>query len=276
MMKKLLLACCLFAAPAFADLKLPTLSPGAKVVQTAGLTDITVDYSSPAVKGRKIFGGLLPFDQLWRAGANHATTITFSQPVVIDGKDVPAGAYSFFTIPGAKSWTLILNKTVDLWGTNDYSKDADVLRMTVTPTAIPSREHLVYLVTNFTNESANIDLEWDTVRVTLPVKLKTAEQAAANIKQASETAWQPLNQAARYELEAKDWAAGLALVEQSIAIKQTAINTWVKAQLLAGSGKVKEAYPLAEKAQQLGAQLPPQDFYFAADIKKALTEWKGK
>lgn len=268
---------CVLSVPAFAQLKLPALSPSAKVVQTVGLTDITIDYSSPAVKGRKIWGGLVPYDAVWRAGANHATNITFSAPVVVDGKDLAAGTYSFFVIPTAKTWTLILNKSADQWGSGEYSKDNDVVRVTVTPAAIPNRERLAYGITNFTNDAANIDLEWEKVRVTLPIKLKTSEQAEKNIKQADEGAWQPMNQAARYYLEAKAWAPGLAAVDKSIAIKETWFNTWVKAQLLAGSGKYKDAYPLAEKAQKLGAQVvPPTDFFYAEDIKKALTEWKGK
>lgn len=276
-MKTLVLAlCCLVSLPVLADLKLPALSPSAKVVQTVGLTEITVDYSSPAVKGRKIWGGLVPYDAVWRAGANHATNITFSAPVVVDGKELAAGTYAFFVIPSAKSWTLILNKAADVWGSGEYSKDADVARVTVTPTAIPNRERLVYLITNFSNDAANLDLEWEKVRVTLPIKLKTAEQAEKNIKQADATAWQPMFQAARYYLEAKDWANGLAAIDKSIATKETWTNTWVKAQLLAGSGKFKDAYPLAEKAQQLGSAVPPAEFYYAADIKKALTEWKGK
>ena len=266
---------CLLALPAFAQLKLPALSPEAKVVQTAGLTTITVDYSSPAVKGRKIWGGLVPLDKVWRAGANHATTVTFSQPVIVGDKELPAGAYGYFVIPGAASWTLILSKDADLWGSDAYKPENDAARVTVKPAAIPLRERLSFQVTNFTNESANLDLEWEKVRVTLPVKLKTAEQANANIKAAMDSAWQPMNQAARYALEAKDYANGLAYVEKSLAIQETWLNLWVKAQLLAATGKKAEALPLAQKAQALGQQ-KPEGFFYAADVAKALTEWKGK
>ncbi|MEN9799772.1 MAG: hypothetical protein RL653_3469 [Pseudomonadota bacterium] len=266
---------CLLSVPAVAQLKLPALSPEAKVVQTAGLTTITVDYSSPAVKGRKIWGGLVPLDKVWRAGANHSTTITFSQPVVIGGKDVAAGAYGFFAIPGAASWTLALSKDADLWGSDEYKPENDVVRVTVKPEAIPLRERMSFQVTNFTNEAANIDLEWEKVRVTLPVKLKTAEQANANIKAAMDNAWQPMNQAARYALEAKDYANALVYVEKSIAIQETWLNLWVKAQALAATGKKAEALPFAQKAQELGNKNPAK-FWYAEDVKKALVEWKGK
>src|SRR5215467_13707375 len=98
------------ARAARADLDLPRRSPFAKVSQTVGLTDIVVDYSSPGVKGRKIWGGLVPYDQMWRAGANTATKITFSKDVTFAGKPVPSGTYAFFVIPGKGDWTVILNK----------------------------------------------------------------------------------------------------------------------------------------------------------------------
>ena len=265
----------LLASPVFAELKLPPLSPEAKVVQTAGLTTIPIDYSSPAVKGRKIWGGLVPMDKVWRAGANHSTTINFTQPVVIGGKEVAAGTYGFFAIPGAASWTLAISKANELWGSDGYKPENDIVRVTVKPTAIANRERLVYLVTNFTNETANIDLEWEKVRVTLPVKLKTADQAAANIKNAVDSAWQPMNDAARYALEIKDYANALVYADKSIAAQETWFNTWVKAQILSASGKKADALALAQKAQTLGEQ-KPDDFFYAADVKKALTEWKGK
>ncbi len=267
------LICCL-SFTAFAQLKLPSLSPEAKVVQTAGLTTITVDYSSPAVKGRKIWGGVVPLDKAWRAGANHATTINFTQPVVIGDKEVAAGTYGFFTIPGAASWTLIVSKQADIWGSDEYKPENDVVRVTVKPQAIGNRERLVYLVTNFTNETANIDLEWEKVRVTLPVKLKTAEQATANIKALENLSGQ-YTQAARYYLEEKDFTNALLWADKSVAASETWLGVWVKAQALAGQKKFKEALPLAEKAQTLGQQ-NPERFFFAADVKKALTEWKGK
>ena len=267
------LLCCL-STLALADLKLPQLSPEAKVLQTAGLTTITVDYSAPAVKGRKIWGGLLPMDKVWRAGANHSTVITFSQPVMIGDKEVAAGSYAFFAIPGATSWTLIVSKQTDLWGSDGYKQENDVVRVAVKPVAIPNRERLVYLVTNFDNAAASIDLEWEKVRVTLPVKLKTSEQAIASIKSLDDMSGQYIS-AARYYYEEKDYASTIAWADKSLAAKETWLGYWVKAQGLAGEKKFKEALPLAEKAQTLGNQTPDR-FFFADDVKKALTEWKGK
>lgn len=266
----------LLSLNAFAQkLDLPAKSPGAKVMQTAGLTDITIEYSSPAVHGRKIWGGLVPYGEVWRAGANAATRITFSKDVMIEKTPVPAGTYGFFALPTATTWQLILSKNVNQFGAFEYKKEDDLLRVTVKPTAIAPRERLAYLVSNFTEEAASIDLEWEKVRVSLPVTLKTQEQAMANIKDATDNAWQPMNAAARYLLDQKNYAEALTKVDASIMARETWLNTWVKAQILAGQGKYKEAYPLAEKAQSLGQQ-KPKDFFYAEDVKKALSEWKNK
>lgn len=267
------LLCCV-PSLAVAQIKLPALSPEAKMVQTAGLTTITIEYSSPGVKGRKIWGGVVPFDQVWRAGANHCTTLTFSQPVTIGDKEVPAGTYGFFAIPGRTSWMLIVSKQNDLWGSDGYSQDADLVRLAVKPQAIPSRERLAFLVADFDNAKANIDLEWEKVRVTLPVKLKTAEQAAAAIQKLEEPSGQ-YTAVARYYLEEKDWPNSILWADKSLAAKESWLGYWVKAQALAGQRKFKEALPLAEKAQALGQQNPAQ-FFYASEVQKALSEWKGK
>lgn len=272
----LLTLCCLVALPVFAQapLKLPQASPGARVMQTVGMTDITIDYSSPAVKGRKIWGTLVPMDKVWRAGANKATNITFSQAVTVGDKELAAGTYGFFAIPGAAQWTLILNKTADQWGAYEYKADGDVVRVTVKPTAIPNRERLAYAVTNFTNDAATIDLEWEKVRVSLPIKLKTTEQATASIKTMIDSAWQPMNQAVRFAMEQKDYTNALAYSDKSIALGEHWVNLWTRAQVYAAMGKFKDATAAAEKAQTLGAKTP--DEFPADEVKKALAEWKTK
>lgn len=261
---------------AFAQqLDLPRLSPNAKLTQTAGLTDITVEYSSPGVRGRAVWGTVVPYGELWRAGANAATKVTFSKDVTFAGTAVPAGSYSFFVIPVLDgNWTVILNK--DVVATNaSYKKELDLLRAELKPEGIPLRERLAYLVTDFTNETATLALEWEKVRVSIPLKLNTAAQVEANLKALEEGAFGPYNQAARFELEQKkDYDAGLAYAEKSLKIKEDWVNLWTKAQLLAAKGKYKEALPIAQKVQQLGEKAPR--FFYADDVKKALVEWKTK
>ena len=275
--RRLIGVCCLIALPALAQapLQLPAKSLAAKVSGTAGLTEITIEYSSPAVKGRKIWGALVPYDQVWRAGANEATRVTFSKDVTVGDTAVPAGTYSFHAQPSAKGWALILNKTAKQWGSYEYAKEADLVRVNVTPKAIAHRERLAYIISDATDDSVNIDLEWEKMRVSLPVKLKTKEQAMANVKSAADGAWVLMNRAAQYMLDAKDYATGLTYIEKSIAVEETWQNQWTRAQLLAASGKYKDASAAAEKAQALG-QKNPNDFFGADDVKKGLSEWKGK
>jgi hypothetical protein len=269
--------CLTFASPAFAqELTLPRPSPNAKVTQTVGLTDITVEYSSPTVKGRKIWGELVPYEKLWRAGANSATKVTFSRDVKIVGKPIPAGSYALFAIPTKKTWTIVFNKEANQPGTGaSYKAEQDILRVTVTPTAAPMRERLAYQIVDFTDAKANLTLEWEKLRVAIPVELDTDAQVQGNIQAYSTDTWRPYNNAARYMFETKkDYDAGLALVEKSLAIKEDWLNVWTKAQLLAAKGKYKDAYPLAQKASDLGQKAAV--FFFADDVKKALVDWKNK
>jgi hypothetical protein len=272
------LASLLVLAPvALADLDLPRPSPFAKTWQVVGLTEITVDYSSPGVKGRKIWGGLVPYDQMWRAGANQATKVTFSKDVTFAGKPVPAGTYAFFVIPGKSDWTVILNKKADQPGTGrDYKQDQDLLRVQVKPKSAPFRERLAYLVADFTDDKANLDLEWEKLRLSIPIGLGTAAQAQANIQAAIDGTWRTYANAARYMLEnKKDYDAGLKLADQSLAMKEDWYNLWIKAELVAAKGDKKDAVPLAEKAYALGQKEGP-GFFAEGEVKKALGEWKKK
>ena len=141
-------------------------SPAATATGKIGTTDVTVNYSSPGVKGRKIFGGLEPYGKVWRAGANEATTVEFSKAVMVEGKPLPAGKYGFFLIPTEKQWTVIFNKVPNQWGAFKYDEKQDALRVMVTPrkTATPT-ERLVYEVT-----PKGLVMRWETVE--LPVAIK--------------------------------------------------------------------------------------------------------
>lgn len=277
-MKMRPLALVLVFAPSVAlaqQLDLPRPSPLGKVSQVVGMTEIAVEYSSPAVRGRKVFGEVVPYDKLWRTGANTATKITFSRDVSVAGKPVPAGTYAIFTIPTKNDWTVILNKNPNQGGTDQYKQDLDALRFTAKPKAIPHREHLTFTFSSFDENNASLELEWDKTRVTFPIKVETDKQATAAIAGLDDALWRMYNTAARYELEQKkDFDAGLKLIEKSIAAKEDWLNTWTKAQLLAAKGKYKDAYALAEKANELGGKA--QNFFFAEEVKKALGEWKKK
>jgi hypothetical protein len=273
----LLLPLSLALAPveARAQLELPRPSPAAKVIQQVGLTEITVDYSSPAVKKRKIWGGLVPYDQTWRTGANASTKVTFSKDVVVGGKPVPAGTYNLLSVPGAKSWTVMLNKDLTLnANVARYSPEQDVARFTVTPRAAPHRERLTFLFSDVTDDSASLDLEWEKVRVSLPIKTGTEAQVRQSIDRTIGGLWRVYANAARFLMEKKDYETALKYADQSLALREDWSNVWTKAQVLAARGDKKQARDLAEKANQLGSK-NPQGFFAASDVKQALNDWKN-
>jgi hypothetical protein len=265
------------ARPASAQLDLPRPSPTAKLTQRLGLTDVTIEYSSPGVKNRKIWGGLLPYDKFWRTGANATTKLTFSRDVTVAGKPVPAGSYGVGTIPGKTTWTVILNRSTDLGADGGKLKqEDDVARFQVTPKAIPLRERLAFVFSDFSDEGGNLDMEWEKVRVSIPIKVGTTAQAMANIKDTLDGTWRTFNGAARYMLETtKDYDAGLKYVDQSLSLKEEWFNSWTKAQLLAAKGDFKDATTWAEKANTLGTPQGP-GFFFADEVRKSLGEWKKK
>lgn len=264
------------AVPASAQLELPALSPAASVSQRVGLTDIEVEYSSPGVKGRKIWGGLVPFDQPWRTGANAATRITFSRDVVFGGKPVPAGTYAIVTVPTEKKWTVVLSKELGLWvGGKRYDPKDDVVRVQVQPEKAPHRERMTFLFSNTTDDGTSLDLEWEKLRVSVPIEVHTAKQVQANIESTLSNAWRPHAYAARYTADTlKDYDTALKYVDASLAIRSHWFNNWIKADILAKKGRIAEAREFAQKAWELGQK---DDFFFYKDrVAKALAEWKDK
>ena len=268
----------LVAAPALAQsaMETPAPSPKAKVEQRVGITDFSIEYSSPAVKGRTIWGELVPFDTLWRTGANMATKLTASRDFAIGGKPVPAGSYSLFTIPGKASWTVILNSKPDLSGTTGYDEKNDVARFTVTPQAMAaSRERMTFLFSDTVDGGTNLDLEWEKLRVRIPITVDTKAQVAASIDKTLGDAWRPHWQAARYLLEnGGDLDKALSYIDTSIAIQPNWWNYWVKAGILGKQGKKAGAIAAAEQSQKLGPGNAIYDQFFKEDIAQAIADWK--
>jgi len=149
------------------------ISPKATFKQTVGFTDVEIDFSRPGVKGRKIWGGLVPYNIVWRAGANEATKITFSTDVKINGKNLKAGRYGFFALPTEKKWILIFNKVADQWGAFEYNEAEDALRIEVTPEKGYFQEWLNYTVTKTSDNTAIVKLEWEELKVPFTVEVST-------------------------------------------------------------------------------------------------------
>jgi hypothetical protein len=141
-------------------------SPKAEASGTIGSAKVKIVYSQPSARGRKIMGGLVPYGEVWRTGANEATTIELSAPVKVEGKDLAAGTYSFFTIPGETEWTIIFNKDVKQWGHFSYKQADDVLRVTVKPTKLSAAVETFVITVG----SDQIELKWENTAV--PIKIK--------------------------------------------------------------------------------------------------------
>jgi len=148
------------------------ISPKAEVMQTVGFTEIRIVYSRPGVKGREIWGKLVSYDAVWRAGANEATKITFSTDVIVEGKKLKKGSYSFFAIPGKNQWTLIFNKVADQWGAFEYNESEDALRVKVKTEKATWQEWLSYTINKASDSSAIIRLEWEKIKVPFKVEVK--------------------------------------------------------------------------------------------------------
>jgi hypothetical protein len=163
-----LLLLVLLALPAFGQLRLPRASPNSTLTQTVGLTDISIKYSRPGVKGRQIWGALVPYDTIWRTGANEATTLETSADLVIGGNPIPAGKYSLWTIPSASAWKLIINKNTGQWGT-EYDPQHDLVRldMAVEPIAPPVEQFTIAIESQ--EERGVLKFEWARTQAWIPV-----------------------------------------------------------------------------------------------------------
>lgn len=263
---------------AFAELTLPRVSQKASVTQTVGLTDVTIMYNRPGVKGRVIWGGLVPYDKVWRTGANEATTITLSQAVKINGQPLPAGTYSFHTIPGKTSWTLIFNKTAEQWGSYDYDASKDALRIQVTPVTGPNQEWMAFSFSDVSTDGATVELAWEKLRVPFKIEADTRTQAMASIDKALSGEvkdWEDPYSAASYAFNSNlGNANAMKWVDPSISLKETYWNLRLKAAILEKDGKRKEAIALGEKAIEVGKQAK-DDAGEISKTEKQVAEWKA-
>ena len=260
------------AQPA-SKLDLPRPSPKGSVTQSVGLTDVTVAYSSPSVKGRKIWGEVVPFDEVWRAGANECTKVTFSTPVSIEGKPVAAGSYCLVLLPQKSGWIFILSKNTELWGTAEYKQSEDAVRVPATVTTIPPRERLAFAILDFDDEKGTLAMEWETQRVGVKFTTGTREKVLTQIRALQGDDWRPYNAGARYLLGAGiEPALAMQLVDRSIKLKEEWNNVWTRAQLLHAAGKNSEALTAAQRAQTLGKA--SKNFFDADEVAKALVSWK--
>ncbi|HTY09956.1 MAG TPA: DUF2911 domain-containing protein [Bacteroidota bacterium] len=250
------------------------ISPAATVMQTVGVTDMTVVYHRPGVKGRVIWGGLVPYDKVWRAGANEATMVTFSDDVTVAGTVLKAGSYSFFVIPTHGDWTVIFNAQPQ-WGAFRYDSTKDALRCSVKPQTTWHEEWLSYSFSDLTASSVKLVLHWEKMSVAVPIEVNTEAALAKASKNAVSMSWQAYNNYGLFCLNSKsNLDKGLEAVEKSIAISENASNLRMKAELLAQSGKVDDAIATAQKAITVGKAANPH--FDPSEIDELLDQWKRR
>jgi tetratricopeptide (TPR) repeat protein len=251
----LLLALILRSTPLSAQafyLTVPFGSQRASVTQTIGLTDISVTYDRPAVEGRKIWGGLVPYDSVWRAGANVNTVIAFTSPVTIGGKQLPAGRYGLFMIPTAQQWTVILSREANAWGHFSYNEAEDALRFAATPVTGAMTERLEYTLDDPKADAVTVTLRWEKLALPFLVSVNSTQVVMDSLQQQLRglpkffpDAWR---QAAAWALQHDQLAMASAWADTAIGLGATYQTLMLKSRILARQGDAAGADSLKARA----------------------------
>jgi tetratricopeptide (TPR) repeat protein len=259
-------------------------SPAASVSQNLGLTKIEINYHRPAVKGREIWGALVPFGEVWRAGANEATTFTVSTPVKLGGKELAAGSYALFIRPSKTGWTLLLNRKAQQWGAYNHKEGDDALSLELKPEAAPSQEWLSYSIDLKDRRTAMVSLHWEKLRASFPVEADVdgiyQAYLAEELKKADASTepkrWSTYFQVAKYWINRKEKLnEAEALLAKAGSITESFwIYEW-KGRLLQLQGKLPEAIQSVEKAKALApAAGAPKEY--VAGLDTLIAGWKAK
>ncbi len=277
------LACVLvgLSTSAHAQLRLPRPSQKNVVSQTIGTTDLSVTYHRPGVKGRTIWGELVPYGQPWRTGANEATQFVTSTDIQVQGKPLPAGTYALLTLPGKDQWTVVFSKQKELWGASGYKPEEDALRVDVKPSAAPHMEWMAITLDPTSAATAELGIHWEKLRVAVPISvdvngmvLKSSREAIAAAKSDD---WRTPMSAAAWCLdadvaldEAAQWAAAAVKVEENPR------TLAVAARIANKTGKGKDAVAHMTKAVTLAKADAKFNKDLLATYEKDLTSWTAK
>lgn len=263
-----------FALASSAQVKMPAPSPTQTIKQDFGTASIELKYSRPAMKGRKVFGDLVPMGKLWRTGANAATNIRFNEPVEIGGKAIDTGNYALYCIPGNDSWEVILNKGVSNWGIDGYKESEDVVRVTVSPMKMKNE------VENFTMQFANIKPEycelhimWEKTAVALPIKANIRDKVRAQIEEAMKGEKKPYWQAAQFYNEYdKNYSKALEYAGKAAEANPKAYWVWLyKARIQLEMGDKAGALESSNKSLALATEAGNDDYIkMNKDLQKKL------
>ncbi|MGB8886657.1 MAG: DUF2911 domain-containing protein [Candidatus Korobacteraceae bacterium] len=271
----LLLPCALLIATVCSaqstQLNLPRASQRAQVTQRVGISDITITYSRPLANGRKIWGGLVPYGQVWRAGANENTIITFPDPVMIEGKPLAAGTYGLHMIPNEDQWTVIFSKMHTAWGSFSYDQKEDALRVTVKPQATEQHNALLYDFDQLQPDSAVVTMSWYKVAVPFKVSVNVNDVVEASLhnqlRGLSQYTWDAWDDAATYMVDNKmDLKEALKYEDNSIGNEDRFENEMTKSRILDAMGQTAEAKTTRDKALAMGTA--PQLYGYARQLQR--------
>jgi tetratricopeptide (TPR) repeat protein len=249
---------------------LPRQSQRAEISQRIGITDITINYHRPLVNDRKVWDGLVPYGKVWRAGANENTTITFSDPVLIEGKPLDKGTYGLHMIPNADEWTIIFSKNSTSWGAFTYDQAEDALRVTVKPKAADMHNALTYDFDQLQPDSAVVELEWEKIAVPFKVSVDVHGVVQSSLKKQlrnlSQYTWMSWDDAATYLLTEKiSLDDALKFADKSIENEDRYDNEMTKSKVLTALNRKDEAATAQKKALDLAS--PLQIHLFARQLQ---------
>ena len=239
------------------QLDLPRQSQHAVVTQRIGVTDITISYHRPMANGRKVWGGLVPYGEVWRAGANENTSITFADPVTVEGKPLAAGTYGLHMIPNEDQWTIIFSKMHTAWGSFSYDQKEDALRVTVKPQATEPHNALVYDFDQLQPDSAVVTMSWDKVAVPFKVTVNVNQAVEASLhnqlRGLSQYTWDAWDDAATYMVDNKmGLNEALQYEDKSIQNEERFENLMTKSRILDAMGQKDQAAAVRNKALAMG------------------------
>src|SRR5690606_2097771 len=273
------LATILLPGITLAQLALPAASPASVVTQGIGLGEVKIDYSRPSLKGRKMFGAQVPYNSVWRTGANKVTNITFSRDMEINGLKVAAGRYALLSIPSTTEWTIILNKEAEAWGAYTYKESEDVLRFKVKSEKLKSTiEHFTIRFDDFTPTEANLVIEWENTRVKFPIKHDPDSEIMDQIKKltaSSDANAGVLLGAANYYLETnRDLNQAYAWASKAVETNKAFWALAARAKIASRIGKCDVALEDA-KAALPGAK-EANDMSYVFTLEKIIKDCSGK
>lgn len=258
-----LIGLCFFSVATFAQVRMPAPSPTQTIKQEFAIGSIELTYSRPAAKGRKIYGDLVPYNKLWRTGANAATKIVLTEPLEIGGKNIDTGSYVLYTIPGIDSWDIIINKGLKNWGTDGYKESEDVARFRVEPMKMKTKiESFTMQFTDVKPESCELQIMWDKTAVAIPIKADFKDKVRAQLEKALLGDKKPYWQAAQFYNEYdKNLPKALENVSKAIEANDKAFWIWIyKAKIQKEMGDNAGAMESSKKSLELATEAKNDDY----------------